>query len=86
MLRLVGWLNDIFYGWLVGLLHRQDKMSVNSGSSSASSASSACLLCYCGVPALVRYSWTDTNTARKWYGCENYKVLFEINIVLYFVC
>jgi hypothetical protein len=57
MLRLVGWLNDIFYGWLVGLLHRQDKMSVNSG---ASSASSACPLCYCGVLARVRYSWTDT--------------------------
>jgi len=38
------------------------------------------------VPTRVRYSWTDTNTSRKWYGCENYKVLFEINIVLYFVC
>jgi hypothetical protein len=70
----------------LGLLHRYNKMSVNSDASSASSALSACPLCYCGVPARVRYSWTDTNTARKWYGCENYKVLFEINIVLYFVC
>jgi hypothetical protein len=51
-------------------------MSVNSG------ASSACPLCYCGVPARVRYSWTNTNTARKWYGCENYKVLFGINSVI----
>jgi len=57
-------------------------MSVNSG---ASSASSARPLCYCGVPARVTYSWTDTNTVRKWYGCENYKVIFEINIVLCFV-
>jgi hypothetical protein len=57
-------------------------MSVNCGASSASSDSSACPLCYCGVPARVRYSWTDTNTARKWYGCENYKVLFGINSVI----
>jgi hypothetical protein len=57
-------------------------MSVNSG---ASSVSSARPLCYCGVLARVRYYWTDTNTARKWYGCENYKVIFEIHIVLYFV-
>jgi hypothetical protein len=70
----------------LGLLHRHDKMLVNSGASSASSASSARPLCYCGMPAHVRYSWTDTNIARKWYGCENYKVLFEINIVVYFVC
>jgi len=70
----------------LGLLHRHDKMLVNSGASSASSASSARPLCYCGMPAHVRYSWTDTNIARKWYGCENYKVIFEINIVVYFVC
>jgi hypothetical protein len=57
-------------------------MSVNSGVSSASSTRP---LCYCGVPAHVRYYWTDTNTTRKWYGCENYKENFEINIVLYFV-
>jgi hypothetical protein len=67
----------------LGLLHRHAKMSVNSD---ASSASSVRLLCYCGVAARVRYPWTDTTTARKWYDCENYKVLFEINIVLYFVC
>jgi len=42
-------------------------------------------LCYCGVPARVRYAWTTSNSARKWYGCENYKVIFEIKIVLYFV-
>jgi hypothetical protein len=54
-------------------------MSVNSDVSSVHP------LCYCGVPARIRYSWIDTNRDRKWYGCKNYKVLFEINIVLYFV-
>jgi hypothetical protein len=57
-----------------------------SAHSDASSASSVRPLRKCGVPARVRYSWTKSNTAKKWYGCENYKVLFEIKIVLYFVC
>jgi hypothetical protein len=56
-----------------------------SAHSDASSASSVRPLCKCGVPACVRYSWTESNTARKWYGFENYKVLFKIKIVLYFV-
>jgi hypothetical protein len=42
-------------------------------------------LCYCRVLARVRYAWTTSNSARKWYGCENYKAIFEIKIVLYFV-
>jgi hypothetical protein len=57
-------------------------MSVHSD---ASSASSVHPLCKCGVLARVRYSWTESNTAKKWCDCENYKVLFEIKIVLYFV-
>jgi hypothetical protein len=27
-------------------------------------------LCYCGILAVIRYSWTYTNYGRKWYGCE----------------
>jgi hypothetical protein len=42
-------------------------------------------LCYCGVSARVRYVWTTSNSARKWYGCENYKVISKTKIVLYFV-
>jgi hypothetical protein len=40
---------------------------------------------YCGVPACVRYSWTDNNSGKKWCDCKNYKVFFEIKIMLYFV-
>jgi hypothetical protein len=43
--------------------------------STNSEASSGHPLCYCGVSAFVRYSWTKTNFGRKWYGCEKYKVL-----------
>jgi hypothetical protein len=44
-------------------------MSANSETSSGRP------LCYCGILAVIRYSWTYTNYGRKWYGCENYKVL-----------
>jgi hypothetical protein len=40
-----------------------------------SETSSGHPLCYCGVAALIRCSWTNTNYSRKWYGCEKYKVL-----------
>lgn len=52
-------------------------MSANSDASSVRRP-----LCYCGVLARVRYSWTDTYSGKKWYGCENYKVFFEIKIVI----
>jgi hypothetical protein len=45
--------------------------------SANSETSSGRLLCYCGVVALIRYSWTYTNYGRKWYGCEKYKVLHK---------
>ncbi|XP_062143353.1 uncharacterized protein LOC133881430 [Alnus glutinosa] len=41
--------------------------------STNSDATTVRRLCYCGVPARVRYAWTTSNSARKWYGCENYK-------------
>jgi hypothetical protein len=44
-------------------------MSANSETSSGRP------LCYCGILAVIRYSWTYTNYGRKWYGCENYRVL-----------
>jgi hypothetical protein len=52
--------------------------------SANSDASSACPLCYYGVPAHVRNSWTTSNCGRKWYGCINFNVIFEIYFVLYF--
>ncbi|XP_062154844.1 uncharacterized protein LOC133862932 [Alnus glutinosa] len=42
-------------------------MSVNSD------ASRPHPLCYCGVRARLRYSWTSDNPGRKWYGCIKYK-------------
>jgi hypothetical protein len=53
--------------------------------STTSDLSSGPPLCYCGVPARVRNSWTETNPTRKWYGCINYKVNLEISFVLYVV-
>ncbi|XP_062160993.1 uncharacterized protein At4g04775-like [Alnus glutinosa] len=41
-------------------------MSVNSDASIPH-------LCYCGVHARLRYSWTSDNPGRKWYGCIKYK-------------
>jgi hypothetical protein len=50
-------------------LRRPEKMSVNSD------ASSTPPLCYCGVHARLRYSWTSDNPRRKWYGCiGNFKI------------
>jgi len=51
--------------------------------STTSDLSSGPPLCYCGVPVRVRNSLTETNPARKWYGCINYKVNLEISFVLY---
>jgi hypothetical protein len=53
--------------------------------STTSDLSSGPPLCYCGVPARLRNSWTETNPTRKWYGCINYKVNLEISFVLYVV-
>jgi hypothetical protein len=53
--------------------------------STTSDLSSGPLLCPCGVPVCVRNSWTETNPGRTWYGCINYKVIFELSFVLYFV-
>jgi len=47
-------------------------MSVNSD------ASSTPPLCYCGVHARLRYSWTSDNPGRKWYGCIKYKVILKL--------
>jgi len=52
-------------------LCRPEKMSVNSD------ASIPHPLCYCGVHARLRYSWTSDNPGRKWYGCIKYKVIFK---------
>jgi hypothetical protein len=46
-------------------------MSVNSD------ASIPHPLCYCGVHARLRYSWTSDNPGRKWYGCIKYKVILN---------
>jgi hypothetical protein len=35
-------------------------------------------LCYCGVRARLRYSWTSDNPGRKWYGCIKYKVILKL--------
>jgi hypothetical protein len=42
-------------------------------------------LYYCGFPARVRNSWTTSNPGKKWYGCINYKVIFEFSFVLYLI-
>jgi hypothetical protein len=57
--------------------------------STTSDLSSGHPLGKCGIPARLRNSWTTSNPAKKWYGCNNYKVrdmlYSEINFVLYFV-
>jgi hypothetical protein len=52
-------------------LRRPEKMSVNSDASIPH-------LCYCGVHARLRYSWTSDNPGRKWYGCIKYKVILKL--------
>jgi hypothetical protein len=51
--------------------------------SANSSASKPPPLCYCGVRARVRHSWTSSNPTRKWYGCVKYKVRAEPYFVFY---
>jgi hypothetical protein len=51
---------------------RPEKMSVNSDESRPPP------LCYCGVRARLRYSWTSDNPGRKWYGCIKYKVILKL--------
>jgi hypothetical protein len=53
--------------------------------STTSDLSSGPPLCKCGVPTRLRNSWTTSNPAKKWYGCNNYKVIHEISFVLYFI-
>jgi hypothetical protein len=48
-------------------------MSVNSDASKHHS-----IMCYCGVRARLRYSWTSDNPGRKWYGCIKYKVILKL--------
>jgi hypothetical protein len=49
--------------------------------STASDLSSGHPLSKCGVPARLRNSWTTSNPAKKWYGCNNYKVISEISLI-----
>jgi hypothetical protein len=47
-------------------------MLINSDASKPSS------LCYCGVRASLRYSWTSSNPERKWYDYLKYKVILKL--------
>ncbi|XP_059444181.1 uncharacterized protein LOC132176048 [Corylus avellana] len=51
--------------------------------SANSDASSGRPLCRCGAVAFVRYSWTNDNYSRKWYGCEKYKQVGDCGFFLW---
>jgi hypothetical protein len=83
LIKIYGQRNvDIFFNNIyiyIYILRRPEKMSVNSD------ASRPHPLCYCGVRARLRYSWTSDNPGRKWYGCIKYKVILKlINCDLFF--